>query len=153
MLELAMKNRARFCFFFFWNIWWPRSKRNSNKRVLQRKCFKSGPRAYYDESKRVGETLCDIYFNYKGLSTNTIRPFNIYGPGMQEKDYRVLPNFASQIKKDKPLNIYGTGNQTRTFCYITDAIVGFLLVILKGKPGEAYNIGNTGLRFRLLIWQ
>ena len=40
--------------------------------------------------------------------------------------------------------MYGTGNQTRTFCYITDAIIGFLLVILKGKAGEAYNIGNTG---------
>ena len=103
-----------------------------------------GPRACYDESKRVGETLCDIYFNYKGLSTNTIRPFNIYGPGMQETDYRVLPNFASQIKRNKPLNIYGSGNQTRTFCYITDAIVGFLLVIAKGVPGAAYNIGNEG---------
>ena len=63
---------------------------------------------------------------------------------MQETDYRVLPNFASQIKRNKPLNIYGSGNQTRTFCYITDAIVGFLLVIAKGVPGAAYNIGNEG---------
>ena len=46
------------------------------------------------------------------------------------------------IKGNKPLKIYGSGNQTRTFCYITDAIVGFLSVIAKGVPGEAYNIGN-----------
>ena len=65
-----------------------------------------------------------------------------YGPGMQETDYRVLPNFANRIKGGLPLNIYGAGTQTRTFCYITDAMVGFLLVILKGVPGEAYNIGN-----------
>jgi UDP-glucuronate decarboxylase len=61
---------------------------------------------------------------------------------MQEIDYRVLPNFASRIKAGKPLNLYGTGVQTRTFCYIADALVGFLLTILKGVPGEVYNIGN-----------
>jgi UDP-glucuronate decarboxylase len=61
---------------------------------------------------------------------------------MQETDYRVLPNFASRIKAGQPLNVYGSGNQTRTFCYITDAMVGFLLVVLRGVPGEPYNIGN-----------
>ena len=61
---------------------------------------------------------------------------------MQEADCRVLPNFASRIKAGKPLNVYGSGDQTRTFCYITDAMVGFLLVVLKGVPGEAYNIGT-----------
>lgn len=101
-----------------------------------------GPRACYDESKRLGETLCQIYHNQFGLETNMVRPFNVYGPGMQEKDYRVMPNFASRIKKHKPLRIYGTGNQTRTFCYITDAIVGFLKVLVRGVPGEPYNIGN-----------
>ena len=101
-----------------------------------------GPRACYDESKRVGETLCYIYHEYFGVHTNIIRPFNVYGPGMQENDYRVLPNFASRIKSGMPLHIYGQGNQTRTFCYLTDAMVGFLLVNLKGVPGEVYNIGN-----------
>ena len=71
-----------------------------------------------------------------------IRPFNVYGPGMQENDYRVLPNFASRIKANLPLHIYGQGSQTRTFCYLTDAMVGFLLVNLRGVPGEVYNIGN-----------
>ena len=101
-----------------------------------------GPRACYDESKRVGETLSYIYHTSYGTNTNTIRPFNVFGPGMQETDYRVLPNFASRIKGGAPLNVYGSGNQTRTFCYITDAMVGFLLVVLKGVSGEAYNIGN-----------
>jgi UDP-glucuronate decarboxylase len=101
-----------------------------------------GPRACYDESKRAGETLCYIYHTQHGTATNTIRPFNVYGPGMQETDYRVLPNFASRIKSGSPLHIYGDGTQTRTFCYITDALVGFFKVFLKGVPGEAYNIGN-----------
>jgi len=102
-----------------------------------------GPRACYDEGKRVGETLCHIYHDVHGVPTNVIRPFNIYGPGMKERDFRVLPNFASRIKGGQPLQVYGTGNQTRTYCYITDAMVGFMKVLLFGAPGETYNIGNT----------
>jgi UDP-glucuronate decarboxylase len=102
-----------------------------------------GPRACYDEGKRVGETLCQIYHNVHGVSVNVIRPFNIYGPGMKERDFRVLPNFASRIQGGQPLQIYGTGKQTRTYCYITDAMVGFLKVLLNGVPSETYNIGNT----------
>jgi UDP-glucuronate decarboxylase len=61
---------------------------------------------------------------------------------MQKLDYRVLPNFAAKILGDEAVTVYGTGQQTRTFCYVTDAITGFLKVLLKGEPGEPYNIGN-----------
>jgi UDP-glucuronate decarboxylase len=101
-----------------------------------------GPRACYDMSKRLGETLVQIYHQQFGVIGTIIRPFNVYGPGMQRTDYRVLPNFASRIADRLPLQIYGKGNQTRTFCYITDAIIGFLRVLLDGVPGEPYNIGN-----------
>ena len=67
---------------------------------------------------------------------------NCYGPGMQKTDYRVLPNFGAKILAGEPLHVYGDGRQTRTFCYVTDAIRGFLQVLLHGRPGEAYNIGN-----------
>jgi len=102
-----------------------------------------GPRACYDEGKRVGETLCDIYHSQRGVNVVSVRPFNVYGPGMRENDYRVLPAFAGRLKAGLPLHVYGSGKQTRTFCYITDALIGFLLVLFKGVPGEAYNIGNA----------
>ena len=101
-----------------------------------------GPRACYDESKRLGETLCQIFYERHQVPTSIVRPFNVYGPGMQETDYRVLPNFASRILAGQPLHVYGSGDQTRTFCYVTDAIAGFLKVLLHGRRGEAYNIGN-----------
>jgi len=101
-----------------------------------------GARACYDESKRLGETLVRIYFTQFGVKGMIVRPFNVYGPGMQKLDYRVLPNFAARLLAGEPLQIYGTGNQTRTFCYVTDAIRGFLQVLLNGQPGEPYNIGN-----------
>lgn len=101
-----------------------------------------GPRACYDESKRLGETLCMIFHERHGVATKMVRPFNIYGPGMQETDYRVLPNMANRIVGGQPLHVYGSGKQTRTFCYVTDAMVGFLKVLLDGSPGNVYNVGN-----------
>ena len=100
-----------------------------------------GPRACYDESKRIGETLCYVYNTKFGVETNTIRPFNVFGPGMLETDYRVLPNFAVRIKQGLPLNVYGTGSQTRTFCYISDAIEGYIRILLSDYNGESFNIG------------
>jgi UDP-glucuronate decarboxylase len=143
MLEMAREQGARMLFFSSSEIYGdpdPRSVPIQESYRGNVSC--QGPRSCYDESKRLGETLCYIYHEMHGVSVSTVRPFNVYGPGMQESDYRVLPNFASRIKGGHPLQIYGTGRQTRTFCYITDAIVGFLLILLKGVPGEAYNIGN-----------
>ena len=143
MLDIATAKRARFTFFSSSEIYGDPDPRHVPIAESYRgnvSC--QGPRACYDETKRLGETLCYVYHTREGTATNTIRPFNVYGPGMQETDYRVLPNFASRLKSGAPLNVYGSGKQTRTFCYITDAMVGFFLVILKGVPGEAYNVGN-----------
>lgn len=143
MLELARRNDARFIFFSSSEIYGdPDPKHVPMQESYRGNVAVAGPRACYDESKRLGETLCYIFHEKYGTSTNAIRPFNIFGPGMLEKDYRVMPNFASRIKSGRPLSIYGSGGQTRTFCYISDAMVGFFRTIIRGVPGEAYNIGN-----------
>jgi UDP-glucuronate decarboxylase len=143
MLELARHCDARLLFFSSSEIYGdPDPKHVPTPESYNGNVSCLGARACYDESKRLGETLCRVYHSKFGVKTNMVRPFNVYGPGMQEADYRVLPNFASRIKGNKPLHIYGSGNQTRTFCYISDAIVGFLQVLIHGVPGEPYNIGN-----------
>lgn len=143
MLALAHRHGARFAFFSSSEIYGdPDPTHVPTPESYRGNVAPQGPRACYDESKRVGETLCYVFHESKGLATNAIRPFNVYGPGMQEIDYRVLPNFAGLIKAGRPLHVYGSGAQTRTFCYVTDAINGFLRVITDGVPGEAYNIGN-----------
>ncbi|MBI5728679.1 MAG: NAD-dependent epimerase/dehydratase family protein [Candidatus Magasanikbacteria bacterium] len=101
-----------------------------------------GPRSCYDESKRLGETLAMSYHQVHHTPIKIVRPFNVYGPGMSSKDYRVIPTFLSQGMEGKALTVHDKGNQTRTFCYVTDAIVGFLKVLLFGADGEVYNIGN-----------
>jgi UDP-glucuronate decarboxylase len=143
MLELAKKNHAKILFFSSSEIYGdPDSKHVPTTESYKGNVSCLGPRACYDESKRLGETLCRIYHTQFGVETKIARPFNVFGPGMKEKDYRVLPNFASRIVSGDPLWIYGNGKQTRTFCYITDALNGFLRVLVKGIPGEPYNIGN-----------
>ncbi len=109
-----------------------------------------GPRACYDESKRLGETLCQIYHDHFGVESVTVRPFNLYGPGMSATDYRVLPNWREAIRKGEALRIYGNGNQTRTFCYVTDGIRGCLEALAHGVPGDVYNIGSPGPEVSML---
>jgi len=143
MLALAERHKARFTFFSSSEIYGdPDQKHVPTPESYRGNVSCQGPRACYDESKRVGETLCYVYHDKHGTKVNTIRPFNVFGPGMQETDYRVLPNFASRIKGGLPLHVYGAGSQTRTYCYITDAMTGFMLTVARGIPGEAYNIGN-----------
>ncbi len=143
LLQLAVEHRARYTFFSSSEIYGdPDPKHVPTQESYRGNVSSQGPRACYDESKRMGETLCYVFHHLHGVPTNIVRPFNVYGPGMQETDYRVLPNFGSRIKSGRPLAVYGSGNQTRTFCYITDAMNGFLRVIARGVPGDTYNIGN-----------
>ena len=144
MLDLARENHARLLFFSSSEIYGdPDGKHVPTLESYRGNVACQGPRACYDESKRVGETLCHIFHKNYGVATSVVRPFNVFGPGMAENDYRVLANFASRIKAGIPLNVYGSGRQTRTYCYIADAMTGFLLTLLNGVPGEAYNIGAT----------
>ena len=101
-----------------------------------------GPRACYDESKRMGETLCVIYHQLYQIPVKIVRPFNVYGPGMKINDYRVIPTFMVKALEGQNLPVHDKGNQTRTFCYIADAMQGFLKILAAGKNGEVYNAGR-----------
>ena len=101
----------------------------------------TGPRACYDESKRLTETICMIYHKIYNIPVKIVRPFNIYGPGMKTNDHRVIPSFITKGLASTPIEVYNRGNQTRTFCYITDAVIGFFKVLLSKKSGETYNVG------------
>lgn len=101
-----------------------------------------GPRACYDESKRLAETLCVTYHQLYKIPIKIVRPFNIYGPGMKHTDYRVIPTFLYSGLRGKNLPVHDTGIQTRTFCYITDGLTAIFKVLLSGRIGEVYNIGN-----------
>ncbi|WP_020527934.1 NAD-dependent epimerase/dehydratase family protein [Flexithrix dorotheae] len=99
-----------------------------------------GPRACYDEAKRFGETMCYIFHHKFNMPISIARPFNNYGPGMNIEDKRLPADFAKCVHEGRDLIMFSDGKPTRTFCYISDAITGYLKVMLYGKL-EAFNIG------------
>lgn len=101
----------------------------------------TGPRACYDESKRYGETLCVNFAEQYNLPVKIARPFNNYGPGLKITDKRVIPDFMNNVLSGSDIVMHSDGSPSRTFCYTADAIVGYFKILVKGRPGEAYNIG------------
>lgn len=101
-----------------------------------------GPRACYDESKRLAETLMMEYHNFYQVEVRCIRIFNTYGPRMNPKDGRVISNFINQALVGKDLTIYGNGSQTRSFQYVSDLIAGIILVMQHPYVKSAINLGN-----------
>jgi UDP-glucuronate decarboxylase len=101
----------------------------------------TGPRACYDEAKRYGETLCVNFAAQVGVPVKMARPFNNYGPGLKITDRRVLPDLARDVLAGRDIALLSDGSPSRTFCYVADAIIGYYKILVKGLPGEAYNIG------------
>lgn len=100
-----------------------------------------GPRACYDEGKRVAETMMYSYKNQNGVDVRVARIFNTFGPRMHPNDGRVVSNFIIQALQDKPLTIYGEGKQTRSFQYVSDLVNG-LHALMNGNYDMPVNLGN-----------
>jgi UDP-glucuronate decarboxylase len=102
-----------------------------------------GARSCYDEGKRCAETLFFDYHRQNKVRIKVARIFNTYGPNMHPQDGRVVSNFIVQALQGSTISIYGDGNQTRSFCYVDDLILG--LISLMESPDEItgpINIGN-----------
>ena len=102
----------------------------------------TGPRACYDESKRLAETLCVTYHQLYGTPVKIARPFNVYGPRQRLDDRRIIPDLMQGALERRPLVLYSDGRATRAFCYISDAARAFWRLLLSDASGEAFNVGN-----------
>ena len=102
-----------------------------------------GIRSCYDEGKRMAETLAFDYHRQNDVDIRVVRIFNTYGPRMLENDGRVVSNFIVQALSGQPLTVYGDGSQTRSFCYVSDLVEGFIRLMNSEHTGPI-NIGNPG---------
>lgn len=101
-----------------------------------------GPRACYDEGKRLGETLCADFFRAGRADARIARIFNTYGPNMRRDDGRVVTSFVNQALRGEALTVHGDGSQTRSFCYVDDLVEGLVrLLAIESNPGPV-NLGN-----------
>ena len=102
-----------------------------------------GLRSCYDEGKRCAETLFFDYHRQHKLKIKVGRIFNTYGPRMHPNDGRVVSNFIVQALKGRDITIYGKGTQTRSFCYVSDLIDGFVRLMATGPEVTGpINLGN-----------
>ena len=142
ILEYAKQKKTKILFFSTSEIYGNPDKKNiptSENYNGNVSCV--GPRACYDESKRFCETLVYIYSKKFKLNINVVRPFNNFGPGLRLSDGRLPSDMASSAINNKKFVIYSDGKPTRTFCYIADAIIGYINTLnLKGF--NIINIGN-----------
>ncbi len=102
-----------------------------------------GIRSCYDEGKRMAETLAFDYHRQNDVDIRVVRIFNTYGPRMLENDGRVVSNFIVQALSGQPLTVYGDGSQTRSFCYVSDLVEGFIR-LMNGDQTGPINMGNPG---------
>ncbi len=102
-----------------------------------------GPRACYDEGKRAAETLFFDYNRQHGVKIRVARIFNTYGPRMATGDGRVVSNFIVQALRGDDITIYGDGQQTRSFCYVSDLVDGFVRMMDQSESTVGpINLGN-----------
>ncbi|KAL3847103.1 hypothetical protein ACJMK2_018033 [Sinanodonta woodiana] len=100
-----------------------------------------GPRACYDEGKRVAETMCYAYAKQENIEVRVARIFNTFGPRMHMNDGRVVSNFILQALQGQPITVYGEGKQTRSFQYVTDLVEG-LVALMNSNYSQPVNLGN-----------
>lgn len=103
-----------------------------------------GIRSCYDEGKRCAETLFFDYHRQNGVDIRIARIFNTYGPRMSPEDGRVVSNFIVQALKGEDLTVFGDGMQTRSFCYYSDLIEGFVRLMEQNQTIGPVNLGNPG---------
>ncbi|XP_054733765.1 UDP-glucuronic acid decarboxylase 1 [Anastrepha obliqua] len=100
-----------------------------------------GPRACYDEGKRVSETLSYAYAKQENVKVRVARIFNTYGPRMHMNDGRVVSNFILQALRNETITVYGNGKQTRSFQYVSDLVDG-LISLMASNYSQPVNLGN-----------
>lgn len=144
LLEYAVRSQAeRFLFFSSGEVYGV--PLNTNQLISEQDYGYLDPmnvRSCYAESKRVGETMCVAWGQQHGLHASVVRPFHAYGPGMALDDGRVFADFVADVVAKRDIVLKSDGLALRPFCYIADATIGFLTVLLKGGKAEAYNIAN-----------
>lgn len=143
LLNFSLKKKVkRILFFSSSEIYGnPNSKNIPTKETYNGNVSSIGPRACYDESKRFGETLCYIYNQIHKLPIRIVRPFNNYGPYLSIKDKRLPSDLLKKVLNDENILIHSDGKPKRTFCYVADAICGYLNAI-RYEKFDVFNIGN-----------
>ena len=99
-------------------------------------------RSNYPESKRLCENLCVAFHSEYGVPVKIARLSQTFGAGILPGENRVFAQFARSAMEGKNIVLHTRGLSEGNYCYTRDTIIGVLLILLKGKNAEAYNVAN-----------
>lgn len=104
------------------------------------------PVSPYGLQKYIGELYARLWSDVYGLSTVSLRYFNVYGPRQSEEGAYalVIARFLKQRREGSAMTITGDGAQTRDFTHVRDIVRANILAAESSKVGrgEVFNIGS-----------
>ena len=142
LLEIARKKKIKSMLFLSSSEIYGDPEVVPTPESYQGKVSCTGPRACYDESKRLAETISTLYFQQYKIPVKIARPFNVYGPYLNLNDGRIIPDFMGSAIEKSEIVIHSDGSPTRSFCYVSDAIRAFFKLLFSNHDGIICNVGN-----------
>jgi len=100
--------------------------------------FPFNPSSPYAATKASAEMLVNSYHVTHGCDTIITRCTNNYGP--HQFPEKLIPKTIFLAQRNKKIPVYGNGKNIRDWIYVTDHCKAIVDVLLKGQPGQSYNI-------------
>ena len=111
-----------------------------NKNQRSDENFPYRPSSPYSASKASADHLISSYVRTYKIPAIISNCCNNYGPGQFPE--KLIPKIIYNISKNKKLPVYGKGKNSREWIYVEDHCKALLMLYLKGKSGESYNVGS-----------
>lgn len=151
MLEASRRNKVQKYLFSSSACVYPtfRQKDPDVKGLREEDAYPADPDNFYGWEKLYSEKMCEAYQRDYGMDIRILRYHNIYGPegtykGGREKSIAALCRKVAETKNPGTITIWGDGKQTRSYCYIDDAVRGTIL-LMESDFDRPINIGSDEL--------
>ena len=107
-------------------------------------------RSCYPLGKKSSECLCRSYFEEYGVPVKIARLTQTFGAGVSVYDNRVFAQFAKSAMNGEAIELHTKGDSSKPYCYTMDALQALFYILLKGHPGDAYNVANPASYISIL---
>lgn len=151
MLEASRQNKVKRYLFSSSACVYPTYRQaDPNVTALkEEEAYPADPDNFYGWEKLFTEKMCEAYQRDHGMDIRILRYHNVYGPegtykGGREKSPAALCRKVAEAPNPGTITIWGDGKQTRSYCYIDDAVNGTVLV-MESDYDKPVNIGSERL--------